>query len=57
MESIKASLISQHEVQSNSLMIWRNLDEEHVHEPTTLCIFCMHQMEAVHEKDPLNRSQ
>jgi hypothetical protein len=35
-------------------MIWRNSDEEHVHEPMTLCIFRMHQMQVVHEKDPLN---
>jgi hypothetical protein len=35
-------------------MIWWKSDEEHVHEPTTLCIFRVCQVQAVHEKDPLN---
>jgi hypothetical protein len=38
-------------------MIWRKSDEEHVHEPMTLCIFRVCQMQAVHEKDPLNNNQ
>jgi hypothetical protein len=37
-----------------SFIIWWRLDEEHVHEPMTLCIFHVCQMQAVHEKDPLN---
>ena len=41
-EIIKASLITQNEVQSMSFMIWRNSDEEHVHERMTLCVFHMH---------------
>ena len=56
-ESIKASLISQHEEQSRSFMIWWRSDEEHVHEPTTLCVLHMCQVQVVHEKGPLNRSQ
>jgi hypothetical protein len=48
--------MSQHEVQRSSLMIWRKSDEEHVHEPMTLCAFFMHQMQEVQEKHPLNRS-
>jgi hypothetical protein len=42
---------------ARSFMIWRKLDEEHVHEPMTLCIFCMCQVQVVHEKDPLNNIQ
>jgi hypothetical protein len=38
-------------------MIWWRADEEHVDEPTSLCIFRMYQMQEVYEKDPLNRSQ
>jgi hypothetical protein len=33
------------------------MDEEHVHESMTPCVFHMHQMQAVHEKDPLNNNQ
>jgi hypothetical protein len=40
-----------------SLMIWRKSDEEHVHEPTTMCIFRMCQVQVVQEKNPLNSSQ
>jgi hypothetical protein len=38
-------------------MIWWRADKEHVHGPTTLCVFCVYQMQEVYEKDPLNRSQ
>jgi hypothetical protein len=38
-------------------MIWRKLDEEHVHEPMTVCIFLVCQVQMGHEKYPLNRSQ
>jgi hypothetical protein len=38
-------------------MIWWRSDEEHFHERTTLRIFRMCQMKAVHEKDPLNNNQ
>jgi hypothetical protein len=38
-------------------MIWRKSDEEHVHEPMTLCVFRVCQVQEVHEKDPLNSNQ
>jgi hypothetical protein len=38
-------------------MIWWKLDEEHVHEPMNLSIFRVHQVQSIHEKDPLNSSQ
>jgi hypothetical protein len=38
-------------------MIWRNSDEENVHEPMTLCVFRMCKVQAVHKKDPLNNIQ
>jgi hypothetical protein len=38
-------------------MIWRKLDEEHVHEPMTLCVFHVCQVQEEHEKDPLNSDQ
>jgi hypothetical protein len=38
-------------------MIWRKLDEEHVHEPTNLCVFRVCQVQEVHEKDPLNSNK
>jgi hypothetical protein len=52
-----ASLISQHEEQIKSFMIWWISDEEHVHELTTMCIFHLCQMQVVHEKDPLNNNR
>ena len=53
-ERIKASLISQHEVQRRSFMIWWKSGKEHVHEPMALCVFCMCQVQEVHGKYPLN---
>jgi hypothetical protein len=38
-------------------MIWWKSNEEHVHEPMTLCVFHVCQVKEVHEKDPLNKSQ
>jgi hypothetical protein len=38
-------------------MIWWESDEEQVHEPTIMCVIHVCQVQAVHEKDPLNSSQ
>jgi hypothetical protein len=56
-ESNEVYLIIQHEVQIRILMIWRKSDKEHVHKPTTLCIFYMCQMKTVHVKHPMNSIQ
>jgi hypothetical protein len=57
-ESLKVEfLIIKHKVQSRSFIIWWKLDEEHVPEETTLCVFHACQVQVVHKKYPLNRSQ
>jgi hypothetical protein len=35
-------------------MIRKNSDEHDMHEPMTMCISHVHQMQVVHERDPLN---